>query len=174
MDAAHDIGLIVRAQAGDRQALEQVLEDIAPLLRRYLARITGQRADDVLQETLFRIWRNLGWLREPVLFRAWAYRIATREAFRHLRRERKHEEDRADASALDQAPAPSSDPAERLFIESALSRITPLTRAVLAAHYLEGLTLEETAAATETPLGTVKSRLASGLRQTRALMKAPS
>jgi RNA polymerase sigma-70 factor (ECF subfamily) len=174
VDAAHDIGLIVRAQAGDRQALEQVLEDIAPPLRRYLARITGQRADDVLQETLFRIWRNLGWLREPVLFRAWAYRIATREAFRHLRRERKHEEDRADASALDQAPAPSSDPAERLFIESALSRITPLTRAVLAAHYLEGLTLEETAAATETPLGTVKSRLASGLRQTRALMKAPS
>jgi RNA polymerase sigma-70 factor, ECF subfamily len=172
LNAGYDVGLIVRAQAGDRQALEQVLTDIAPRLRRYLVRITGDRADDVLQETLFRIWRNLGWLREPVLFRPWAYRIATREAFRHLRRERKHEDGRANASALEQVPAPPSDPAERLLIESALSRITPLTRAVLAAHYLEGLTLEETAAATETPLGTVKSRLASGLRQARALMEA--
>jgi RNA polymerase sigma-70 factor (ECF subfamily) len=174
VDAAHDIGLIVRAQAGDRKALEQMLSAIAPPLRRYLARLTGERADDVLQETLFRIWRNLGWLREPVLFRAWAYRIATREALRHMRRERRHEEGRIDSSALKQVPAAPSDPAERLLIESALSRITPLTRAVLAAHYLEGLTLEETAAATETPLGTVKSRLASGLRQARALMEAPS
>jgi RNA polymerase sigma-70 factor (ECF subfamily) len=174
VDAGYDVGLIVRAQAGDRQALEQVLADIAPALRRYLARITAERADDVLQETLFRIWRNLGWLPEPVLFRPWAYRIATREAFRYLRRERKHEEGRADPSALEQAPAPLADPAERLFIESALSRITPLARAVLAAHYLEGLTLEETAAATETPPGTIKSRLASGLRQARALMEASS
>lgn len=174
MDAGYDIRLIVRAQAGDRQALEQVLTDIAPPLRRYLARLTGARADDVLQETLFRIWRNLGWLREPVLFRPWAYRIATREAFRHLSRERKHEEGRADASLLDQAPGPPSDSAERLLLESALARITPLTRAVLAAHYLEGLTLEETAAAIETPLGTVKSRLASGLRQARALIEASS
>lgn len=172
MNAAYDVGLIVRAQAGDRHALEQALAAIAPPLRRYLARITGERADDVLQETLFRIWRNLGWLREPVPFRAWAYRIATREAFRHLRRERKHEEGRAEATALEQVAAPLSDPAERLLIESALSRITPRTRAVLAAHYLEGLTLEETAAATETPLGTVKSRLASGLSQARALMQA--
>ena len=174
MNAGYDAGLIVRAQAGDRQALEQVLTDVTPPLRRYLARITGERADDVLQDTLFRIWRNLGWLREPVLFRPWAYRIATREAFRHLSRERKHEEGRADDSALDQVAAAPAGPAERLLIESALARITPLTRAVLAAHYLDGLTLEETAAATETPLGTVKSRLASGLRQARALMEAPS
>lgn len=174
MDAGYDVGLIVRAQAGDRQALEQVLTDVAPPLRRYLVRISGERADDVLQETLFRIWRSLGWLREPVLFRPWAYRIATREAFRHMRRERKHDEGRADESVLKHVPAPPADPAERLLLESALSRITPLTRAVLAAHYLEGLTLEETAAATEAPLGTVKSRLASGLRQARALIEAPS
>lgn len=172
MDAGYDVWLIVRAQAGDREAAEDLLAIVAPPLRRYLVRIAGRRADDILQETLFRIWRNLGWLREPQLFRAWAYRIATREAFRHMRRERKHEEGRADASALEQLPAPQpSDPAERLLLEGVLSRITPLTRATLAAHYLEGLTLEETAAATESPLGTVKSRLASGLRQARALME---
>lgn len=173
MDAGLDIQLIVRAQAGDRDALEQLLKGVEAPLRRYLMRVAGARAEDVLQETLFRIWRNLRWLREPALFRAWAYRIATREAFRHMRRERKHEELRSDAEALDYVQAPFSDPAERLDVESVLARVTPLTRAVLAAHYLDGLTLEETAAATETPLGTVKSRLASGLRQARALMEAP-
>lgn len=172
MDASFDIQLIVRAQAGDRKALEQLLVGIEAPLRRYLARLASARVDDALQETLFRIWRNLSWLREPTLFRAWAYRIATREAFRHLKRERKHEEFRADAEALNHVQAPFSDPADRLDIESVLAQVTPLTRAVLAAHYLEGLTLEETAAATETPLGTVKSRLASGLRQARTLMEA--
>lgn len=171
MDAGFDIRLIVRAQAGDREALQLLLDQISPPLRRYLARIAGARADDVLQETLFRIWRNLGWLQEPALFRAWAYRIATREAFRYLRRERKHETLRGDAAELEYVEAPASDLPARLDIESVLARLTPLTRAVLAAHYLEGLTLEETAAATQTPLGTVKSRLASGLRQARVLLE---
>ncbi len=172
MDAGLDIQLIVRAQAGDRAALEQLLTVVEAPLRRYLTRLASARVDDILQETLLRIWRNLRWLREPTLFRAWAYRIATREAFRLIRRERTHEQSRSDEDALTYVQAPFSDPADRLDVETVLARVTPLTRAVLAAHYLEGLTLEETAAATETPLGTVKSRLASGLRQARALMEA--
>ncbi len=167
-----DIQLIIRAQAGDREALEQLLSAISPLLQRYLSRISAARADDVLQETLFRIWRGLGWLRDPALFRPWAYRIATREAFRHMRRELRHEERKGPAEELEQLEVCFSDPATRLDIERILHRVSPLPRAVLAAHYLEGLTLEETAAATDAPLGTVKSRLASGLSQARKLLGA--
>lgn len=173
MSPTDDLRLIVRAQAGDLQAFEQVLRAVEPPLRRYVGRLIGGRGtvDDVLQETFVRIWRGLGWLREPALFRAWAYRIATREAQRFLRRELKRDELTADEAELNQLKAPLDDPAARLDLESTLSRISPRARTVLVAHYFEGLTLEEVAAVAEAPLGTVKSRLASGLKQARALME---
>jgi RNA polymerase sigma-70 factor (ECF subfamily) len=168
-----DVRLILRAQAGDLGAFEQLLRALEPDLRRYVARLIGARGmvDDVLQETFVRIWRGLGWLRDPALFRAWAYRIATREAMRIMRREITRDELRADESKLDQLQAPFADAARRLDIETVLANVSPRARAVLAAHYFEGLTLEEVAAVTEAPLGTVKSRLASGLKQARALLE---
>lgn len=167
--------LILRAQAGDLAAFDQILRALEPALRRYVGRLVGARAiaDDVLQETFVRIWRGLGWLRDPALFRAWAYRIATREAHRMLGRERQREDHLAGDADLEHLSAPFADPASRLELESTLMRISPLARTVLAAHYFEGFTLEEIAAVIEAPVGTVKSRLASGLKQARALMETP-
>src|SRR5690348_10324617 len=84
-----DIKAIVRARAGDVRAFEQLLRAIEPQLRGYLNRLLGGRpiAEDVLQETFLRLWRGLGWLRDPSLLRPWAYRIATNEANRALGRE---------------------------------------------------------------------------------------
>lgn len=173
MSPIDDLHLIVRAQAGDLAAFEQLARAIEPALRRYVSRLVSGRssADDIAQETLLRIWRGLAWLNEPALFRAWAYRIATREVQRLMGRERKLEESRADESELEALQAPFTDPARRLDLESTLTRISPLARTVLVAHYFEGLSLEEVAAAAEAPLGTIKSRLASGLKQARALME---
>jgi RNA polymerase sigma-70 factor, ECF subfamily len=171
-DVGPDRRLIIRAQAGDLRAFEQVLRAIEPPLRGYLGRLVGAHADDVLQETFLRIWRGLGWLRDPDLFSAWAYRIATREAQRAMRREGKREEMRADESALETLQASFADPALRLDAERCLAQVSPRARVVLVAHYFEGLSLEEVTAVAEAPLGTVKSRLASGLAQLRALMGA--
>jgi len=171
----HDVPLVLSAQAGDLRAFGELLEALEPPLRGYLGRLLGGRAivDDVLQESFVRIWRGLGWLRDPALFRAWAYRIATREAQRAMGRERKREEVHADVDAIETMAAPLTDPAVRLDAERCLAQVSPLARVVLAGHYFEGLTLEEVAAVADAPLGTVKSRLASGLAQMRKLMAAP-
>ncbi len=168
--------LIVRAQSGDVRAFECLLRDIAPRLQGYIRRLVGNDAvsDEIAQEAFWRMWRGIGWLRDPKLFRPWAYRIATREAYRAMGREHKHGVGRADVEELDLLPAPEADATLRVDIERSLSRVSPAARVVLAAHYLEGLSLEETAAAAEIPVGTVKSRLASGLKQLRALMETPS
>lgn len=171
MSPTDDVRLIVRAQAGDLRAFEQLLQAIEPKLRGYVGRLVAPAiVEDVLQEAFVRIWRGLGWLRDPALFRPWAYRIATREAQRAMGRERRRNEVRADAAELDALPTRFDDPAVRLDAERCLAQVTPLARTVLAAHYFEGLSLEEVAAVTDAPLGTVKSRLASGLAQLRALM----
>ena len=83
--------LVLRAQSGDREAVEMLLETLQRPLHRYVLRLIGNRpsADDVLQETLMRIYRKLRWLDDPTVFRPWAYRIASREALRFLARQQR-------------------------------------------------------------------------------------
>ena len=84
--------------------------------------------------------------------------------------ERKREELHADESELELLQAYFEDPGARMDAERQFSQISPRARLVLVAHYFEGLSLEEVSAVTGTPLGTTKSRLASGLKQLRTMM----
>src|SRR3972149_299071 len=82
--------LILLAQAGDRGALGELFQGIQQPLYDYLTRLLGNShlAEDVLQEVFVLTWRKLSWLRDPDLFRPWVYRIASREGFRRLKKER--------------------------------------------------------------------------------------
>lgn len=82
--------LVLQARSGDREALESLLCDIQASLLRYISGIVGRSgAEDVLQNVFLEICRNLKWLRDPELFRPWAYRIASRASFALLKRERR-------------------------------------------------------------------------------------
>lgn len=74
--------LVLRAQCGDRAAFEELLAGVEVRLLRYLAGLIGDShaAEDVLQETFVIVWKKLGWLRDPELFRPWIHRIAVLEA----------------------------------------------------------------------------------------------
>jgi RNA polymerase sigma-70 factor, ECF subfamily len=75
-DATRETRLVLRAQAGDREAFDALLTAVQGPLCRYVVSLTGDAhlAEDVLQETFLLVWRKLAWLDEPGLFRAWAYR----------------------------------------------------------------------------------------------------
>lgn len=162
---------VLRAQTGDIAALESLLANIETPLYRYVATLVGEpsRAADVLQETFVRIWRKLGWLRDPSLFRPWAYRIASREAFRSLSRDRRWR-DMADTLELEALPAPEAatvDPGLRERLAGFIGELPPASRAVILLVYFEDFTLAETAAVLGVPPGTVRSRLAYGLARLR-------
>jgi RNA polymerase sigma-70 factor, ECF subfamily len=159
---------VVRAQCGDREALELLLRSAEPALHRYVSRVVGATdADDVVQNVLVTIARKLTWLAEPKLFRAWMFRIASRKAFAHLHRLRRRAEQPLDDEIYAglAAPLPPSDELLRELLDS--DRLTPTSRAVLVLHFQEELPLAEVAAILEIPLGTVKSRLAFGLKSLR-------
>jgi len=159
----------LRAHCGDREALEQLLRSVQPALYRYVRRLTGDSdADDVVQDVLVAIARNVVWLVEPRLFRPWAFRIASRAAFSHLRRVRRRGvEERAD-TVLDSLPTPEPPPDNELLTELLDGDVlSPASRAVLVLHFQEDMQLDEVAAVLEIPLGTVKSRLAYGLKTLR-------
>jgi len=160
---------VLRAQCDDREALESLLRGIEPSLRRLVAGVVGRsHADDVLQNAFVIISCKLKSLHTPELFRPWVYRIASREAFRHLKRERRWSGHTEQELELDELPAQDlRPPAELLGELLSLDEISPASRAVLALHFHEELTLAEIAAILELPLGTVKSRLAYGLSAIR-------
>jgi len=164
---------VMRAQCGDREALELLLRSVQPSLHRYILRLVGPTlADDVLQEVLINVSSKLKWLHTPELFRAWAYRIASRAAFHHLKKERRWPEQAHDDSLLENVAAPEIHLPDA-FLHDALSSdgLTPASRAVLLLHFQEELSLPEVAAILEIPLGTVKSRLAYGLTALRKQFK---
>jgi RNA polymerase sigma-70 factor (ECF subfamily) len=159
----------LRAQCGDREALELLLRSVQPSLHRYLTRLAGpSSADDVLQEVLIILCRKLKWLDAPELFRPWAFRIASRTAFRHLKKERRWSEQVREEAVLEEIPAPALLPPPQLLLELLNSdSLSPASRAVVALHFQEEMSLPEVAAILEIPLGTVKSRLAYGLAALR-------
>jgi RNA polymerase sigma-70 factor, ECF subfamily len=160
---------VLRAQCGDREALELLLRAAQPALSRYLRGLIGpDSADDLTQEVLLIIYRKLWWLKFPELFRPWMFRIASRTAFRFLKKERRWPADLRDNHALDEIAAPDLPP-DLSAVEDLLDTeaLTPASRAVLLLHFREEMSLQEVAAVLELPIGTVKSRLAYGLAALR-------
>lgn len=157
---------VLRAQCNDREALELLLRAVQPSLQRYLRGLVGTfHADDVLQDVLVIVARKLVWLDDPELFRAWAFRIASRAGFKHLKRERRW---LGDDTALESVAAPDPPPPDELLAGLAtMDGISSASRAVLVLHFQEEMSLAAVSAILEIPLGTVKSRLAYGLTAIR-------
>jgi RNA polymerase sigma-70 factor, ECF subfamily len=165
--------LVLLAQSGDRAALEQLLRDAYAPLRRYITHLAGVAlADDILQETSLQIFRKLPHLREPAVFRPWTFRIASRIAFSHLKHARRWQPlDEAPPEQLTTINPSLGEPPDEAFL-TLLDHVSPASRAVLLLHYQHDLTLEESAAILEIPIGTAKSRLNYGVTTLRKHLAA--
>lgn len=162
---------VLQAQSGSHEALNELFKSIQEPLFRYIVSLVRDQhlAEDILQEVFMRIYRKLRWLREPQAFRAWSYQIASREAFRYLNRERRWTDQVRDEAALaTQAAAENEFPRELIeSLPQLVEKLSPASRAVVVLFYLHELSLIETAAVLEIPVGTAKSRLAYGLESLR-------
>jgi RNA polymerase sigma-70 factor (ECF subfamily) len=144
---------------------------VLALLRRLCNR--GYDAEDLFQDVAVRVWRNLGsrpTLRNP---RGWLMTIAYRVYLDH-QAQTPRLAPLSDNEALPSRGGPDQDPAvltERReqceIVEGAVAELSPATRSVVTLHYTGGLSLREIAKALGISVGTVKSRLNSGLEQLR-------
>ncbi len=175
-DAEQEVLLTLRAAAGDRHAFDDLLQRIQGPLHGYIESLVGRSgiAEDILQDVFVRIYRKLPWLRDPELFRPWAYRIATRECWKRMKKERQSavaieglEPEAAEATPEDRAMV--AELADRL--PALIAQLTPACRPVIALHYLREMTIEEVAVVLGISTGTAKSRLAYGLAGLRRQLK---
>ena len=151
---------------------EQLLRRMHGPLRQYLNSLAGAAAEDILQEVAFKVFRKIKHLREPRVFMAWTFRMATHVAFDHLRKVkqwRELENDPEVARSLATSLSGRED-FEPSFLEL-VSHASPASRAILLLHYQQDLSIEEAAAILDIPAGTAKSRLSYGIAAIRKYIK---
>src|SRR3954452_13384300 len=158
------VELVRRAQLGDTDAMNALLTEIAPYVGRICGAVALGAGEDATQEALVAIFRNLPSLRDAIALRAWARRIAVREALRAAGRNRSVPVDPATLEAAVAAP----DLSGSVDVLQVLAGLDPVHRAVLVLRHLDGLGEEEMADVLEVAPGTVKSRL----HRARAAFKA--
>ncbi len=160
--------LVLRAQAGDREAVDRLLEAHQGELFGYLAKMLRDHSDaeDAVQQTLMQAVKKLRWLREPEYFRPWVFRIASRIAFRIIK-QRKRTKEFSNAPFIDAATDLEFEDSEMVDLTERipewLERLTPKGREVVILHYLKGFTTEEVAEILNIPIGTAKSRISYSL-----------
>ena len=166
--------LVEQAQRGDREAFSVMAA--ATVDRLYaIARLTLRdvdRADDAVQETLVRSWRDLPSLRDPDRFEAWQRRLLMRAIADEFRRGRRYEARvrvlRAEPTDNDAAVSL----ADRDELERGFQRLSADHRAILVLRHFQGLSVPEVADALGIAAGTAKSRLHYATEALRASLEA--
>ena len=160
-----------RAQKGDAQAFEQLVTPHEQMLWRVCWHYTHHPEDaaDCLQETMLKAWRGISSYRGECAFTSWLYRIAATVCLDFLRRQKRlPPTESADELAeegftpVDGSPTPDEAVLHAESTEDIRAAIDALPgdmRTVLILYALQGQPYEAIAEATQTSVGTVKSRL---------------
>lgn len=165
--------LILRLQQNDHLALGELYDAYSGALFGVVLRIVQSRelAEQVLQDTFVKIWRNAGQY-DPSKGRLFTWLIniarntaidATRTAyFQHFRKT-----DNLDS--LVHTPGTEAPNPEHLGMREIVERLDEKYRLLIDLIYFQGYTQEEAAEATGVPLGTVKTRLRFAIGELRKI-----
>ncbi len=178
LGAATDEALMKAITDRKQPALEELYGRYGKTLKAVITHVVHEEAeaDDVLQEIFLQIWRDASHYSpqagKPL---GWVVTLARRRAIDRLRRRQAYgrAKDRFEEH-VEQQPAPwkhsridrdicAAD--TRRFLERQMRNLPDYQREAIELSFFEGLSHREIAAKTDTPLGTVKTRLELGLRK---------
>jgi len=171
-DAADEMRLIARLRAGDQQAMSEIYDRYSKVVYSVALRVLqdAAAAEDVLQDVFLQLWRK------PDAFdasrgslAAWLAVITRHRSIDRLR-QRRPETD-IEECVITSGPDLRDETERTLVVEKirgALAEMNPDQRTALEMAFFQGLTHSEIAEKTGEPLGTVKTRIRSGLQQLRA------
>jgi RNA polymerase sigma-70 factor (ECF subfamily) len=173
---ASDASLVAAIRSGNEGAMAELYDRYSSIVYSVALRILGDSAaaEDVLQEVFMQLWRR------PGAFDAgrgnlapWLAVIARNRAIDGLRK--RHPETDIDDIVVAVVPDMAGE-AERSRamqkVRGVLEAMPAVQRSALEMAYFEGLTHTEIAAKTGEPLGTVKTRIRSGLLALRKAFDA--
>ena len=175
---------VARARGGDNQAFRALVERHSRTIFRLAHRMTGNEhdAEDVVQETFLRAFRQLDRFEARANFGTWLYRIAVNCSIDLMRKRRETTTVEADdmermASAAPGRPdAPDLDrlvfSAEvRQRVAGALERLSQMERAAFVLRHFEGQSIEEIGRALGLRTNATKHSIFRAVRKMRAALE---
>lgn len=170
-DAVDERAIAAAVLAGDTEAYRLLVDRESSAVVRACLRVLGDlgEAEDVAQEAFVIAYRSLAMWRADGPFGAWLSRIAIRLAIRQLGRRRPVSWIEPDPDAEAQTdPADAAIRGERADqVRAAVASLGDPYRETVALRFFADRSLDEIAAVTGRPLGTVKTHLRRGLIQLR-------
>ena len=166
-------GLVERARRGDRQAFAELVRASGARLdatARLILR-DPHLAQDAVQETLIRAWRDLPGLRDPATFDHWLHSLVAHACIDQIRKGRRRVIE-VELAPIHDAPTHDSAAviADRDQLDRVLARLEPEARAVVVLHFYLDLPLPRVADVLDIPIGTAKSRLHRSLGAMRSAL----
>ena len=163
--AEHDDSLIenlVRnAQSGDRDALDNLLRRIAPLIASVCRSCPADAREDIAQDARIKVIQSLDRLRDSARLFGWVRTIVHREILIWARRNAQEQETLTRwQTTLDlETGSPDEPNNDRGNVREAVHRLPPSQRELIYDHYVLGKSYAETSGQREIPLTALKSRL---------------
>jgi len=177
-DHAHlsDEALVALVARSDETALAELYDRVGGIAYGLAFRVLRDEslAEDAVQEAFLGLWRTAGsFVPERAKASTWLLTLVHRRAVDLVRREQRRRSD-----PLEDAPEPTTDSAEddawlrleRERVQGALAQLPDQQREAIELAYYGGFTQSELADRLGQPLGTIKSRMFSGLARLRELL----
>jgi RNA polymerase sigma-70 factor (ECF subfamily) len=171
--------LIQQVAKQDRDAFSQLYDRFSTLVFSLAMRMLKARSDaeDLLQEVFVQVWRQAqNYSAERGSPEAWIINIARSRAIDKIRSIRRMQksfvltDDPARAESPENVESSAAESETRLTMNSALANLPDAQRKVLELAYFDGLTQNEIADRLTEPLGTVKTRMRSGIQKLREIL----
>ncbi|WP_203361645.1 sigma-70 family RNA polymerase sigma factor [Bacillus sp. REN10] len=159
----NDDDLVIKAQAGDHQAFQKLIEDHRSTLYRYARyySINAYDAEELVQETIFRAYVALPQLRHPERCVSWMKTIMLRYAMSLTSKQKKLVVN--DAIVQHHLDSYTASYDESLYLKEALEYLDEKYRRALVLKYFHDYTLQEISDILGCPIGTVKTHVYQGL-----------
>ena len=154
-EALDSARVLAKARQGDEDAFRTLVEQHSRSVFRLAYRMTGneQDAEDVVQESFLRAYKQLGRFESRANFGTWMYRITANCCVDLMRaRQARHDQSRGESlDAAEQLPAAENPGPERLAesgeidrrVQDALAALSPLERAAFTLRHYEGRSIDE-------------------------------
>jgi RNA polymerase sigma-70 factor (ECF subfamily) len=177
-----DVELVERHRCGDSQAFDEVYARFEEMVYHLAFRLSGnyEEAADLTQEVFLRVYRHLGSFGGRSSLKTWIFRIAINHCRDRLSRWRPLTQPIGSDVAEGEVayPDPARGPEELAVaadegrrVTSGLARLPQAFREAVVLRDIEGLSYEEIAEVLGVRIGTVRSRIARGRDQLRALLE---
>jgi RNA polymerase sigma-70 factor (ECF subfamily) len=183
MDATEAAAVLDRARQGDSEAFRALVEQHSRSVFRLAFRMTGneQDAEDVVQESFLRAYRQLGRFESRANFGTWLYRIVSNCSVDLMRsKQARHDQVRGDSLDEGTVDLPAADVPgpERMAqsaeierrVQDALRELSPLERAAFTLRHYEGRSIDEISATLGLGTSAAKHSVFRAVKKLRAVL----